>query len=152
MEASFEIKGLAELNKELKKLPEDFRNKSLNGATGGASRVIRDQAIQLVPEDTGNLRMAIRAQKKKSFSPWLAKYQVNINPRGKVTILTRGKKRRSSSTYYGRMVEEGTAKMPARPFMRTAFAFKKREAVETFQRILDKKIAFYNRKIQRLRR
>lgn len=150
MEASFEIKGLSELNKLLKDLPEDFRAKSLASAVGGASRLIRDEAKRLVPSDTGNLKGAIRAQKKKSPSKYIGKYQVNINPKGKVTILSRGKNRRSTSTYYGRMVEEGTSKMSPRPFMRTAFAFKKRDAVIEFQRILDKKIAFYQRKIERI--
>jgi HK97 gp10 family phage protein len=165
MDAKFEIKGLKELNKELKALPDDFRNKALAGAVGAASRVIRDTAITLVPTDTGNVKGAIRAQKKKSPSIWLSKYQVNVNPKGKVTILRtrRSKKDRkrgvaikrnnasSSSTYYAKFIEEGTAKMPARPFMRTAFALKKVEAVETFKRILDKKIRFYQRKIARLR-
>lgn len=151
MDANFEIKGLKELNKELKALPVDFRNKALAGAVGASSRVIRDQAKELVAEDTGNLKQAIRAQKKKSPSIWISKYQVNVNPRGKVTILTRGKKRRSTATYYAIFIEEGTSKMPAKPFMRVAFAFKKQEAVQTFRRILDKKVKFYQRKIERLR-
>ena len=151
MDANFKIKGLKELNKLLKSLPEDFRSKALAGAVGAASRVIRDKAIENVPIDSGNLKTAIRAQKKKSPSKWLGKYQVNINPKGKITVLGRGKKGRSTATYYGRMVEEGTSKQSAQPFMRTAFALKKQEAVRVFSVVLDKKIGFYQRKIKRLR-
>jgi HK97 gp10 family phage protein len=150
MEAKFEIKGLDALNKELKRLPEDFRTKALNGAVGTAARLLRDEAIKNVPVDTGNLRTAIRAQKKKSYSKYIGLYQVNINPKGKITVLTRGKGRRSTSTYYARMVENGTMKMTARPFMRPAFMGRRADAIRTFQKILDKKIGFYQRKIARL--
>lgn len=164
MEANFKIKGLDELNKELKRLPEDFRNKALAGAVGSASRILRDQAIAFAPSDTGNLKGAIRAQKKKSPSKYLGIYQVNVKKKGKVTILrtARGKKakakgeaikrgnRSTNSTYYARMVEEGTSKMAARPFMRTAFALKRQAAVAEFTKQLDKKIKFYQRKIARM--
>lgn len=152
MSFNFEINGLKELNKELKKLPEEFRVKSLAAAAGAAARVVRDEAKRLAPVDTGNLQGAIRVQKKKSPSKYLAKYQVNVKPKGKVTIITRGKKNRNNSTYYAQFIEEGTAKMPARPFMRTALAFKKREAVKKFRKVLDRKIALSNRKIARLSR
>ncbi len=150
MEAKFEIKGLDALNKELKKLPEDFRTKALNGAVGTAARLLRDEAIKNVPVDTGNLKTAIRAQKKKSHSKYIGLYKVNVNPKGKITVLTRGKGRRSTSTYYARMVEDGTMKMRPRPFMRPAFIGRRKDAIQTFQKILDKKIGFYQRKIARL--
>ena len=151
MDANFKIKGLKELNKELKSLPSDMRNKALAGATGAAARLIRDQAISNAPDDTGNLKGAIRSQKKKGRSKWVSKYQVNIKPKGKITILTRGKNRRSNSTYYARFIEDGTVKHPAAPFMRPAYQAKKEQAVQEFKRVLSKKIDFYNRKIKRLR-
>ena len=159
MEAKFEIKGLDALNKELKRLPEDFRTKALNGAVGTAARLLRDEAIKNVPVDTGNLRTAIRAQKKKSYSKYIGLYQVNINPKGKITVLTRGKGRRSTSTYYAKMIEDGhltrnktgpRRMVPAKPFMRSAFMMRRADAIRTFQKILDKKIGFYQRKIARL--
>lgn len=150
MDASFQIKGLDALNKELKRLPEDFRSKALNGAVGVAARLLRDEAIKNVPVDTGNLKTAIRSQKKKAHSKYIGLYQVNVNPKGKVTSLSRGKSRRSTSTYYHRFVEDGTVKQPARPYMRPAFMSKRAEAVKTFGRILDKKIGFYQRKIARI--
>lgn len=154
MDVKFEMKGLAGLNKELKRLPEDFRTKALNGATAASTRHLRDIAIRNAPSDTGNLKTAIKsgkAPKKEQFSKWTAIHKVTLK-KGRVTILTRGKKRRSTSGYYGRFVEEGTKKMPARPFMRPAFMQGRAESVRIFTKILDKKIAFYQRKIARLRK
>lgn len=150
MEFSFKINGLRELNKELKALPQDFRDRSLNNATLKATQVIRDEAVSLVPKDTENLARAIRSQKQKSGSSWISKYQVNINPRGKVTSITRGRNHRSNSTYYSKFLEEGTRKMSPRPFMRPAFDSKKEQAVRVFKEVLSKKISFYQRKLQRV--
>jgi HK97 gp10 family phage protein len=155
MDANFEIKGLKKLNQELKALPEDFRSKALNGAVATSTRLLRDHAIRFAPVDTGNLKGAIfsgKAPKKEQYSKWVAKYRVGVRKKGKVTILSRGKKRRSTSTYYARFLEDGTAKYGGDPFMRPAFHLGKHESVRTFKRILEKKIAFYNRKIQRLRK
>ena len=155
MDATFKIKGLDELNKELKKLPEDMRTKALNGALLASTKIMKERAISYVDVDTGNLRGAIkagRAPKKQQISKWNPKYKVSIKKKGKVTILTRGKKRRTSSTYYARYLEEGTSKMQPKPFMRPAFISTRASAVRTFSKILDKKIAFYNRKLQRLRK
>ena len=150
MDANFKIRGLNQLNKELKLLPEDLRNKALNGAVGAAARVLRDEAMRNVPVDTGNLKGAIRSQKKKTPSKYIGKHQVNIKPRGRVTILTRGRNRRSSSTYYAKFIEEGSSKTPARPFMRTAFAAKRGDSVKTFQKTLDRRIVLAQKRIKRL--
>lgn len=150
MDADFNIRGLKELNKELKSLPEDFRTKSLNGAVAASARVLRNEAIKNAPSDTGNLKTAIRAQKKRSKTKYIGLYQVNVKPKGKVTILTRGKKRRSNSTYYARFLEDGTKKMPPQPFMRPAFMSKREESVRTFRKVLDRKIRLSQKKIRNL--
>lgn len=155
MQFDYKIEGLKELNRELKALPEDMRNKALNGATGAAARVIRDEAIQNAPVDSGNLKSAIFsgiAPKGRRFSKWVSMYRVGIRKRGKITVLGRGKNKRSNSTYYARFLEDGTAKMSAQPFMRPAFDSKKEEAVRTFRTVLGKRVAFYQRKIARLRK
>lgn len=153
MNASMEIKGLKELNKELKKLPKDIRTKTLNFAVGKSARMLRDLAIQMVPVDTGNLKSAIvagLAPKRERVSQWESKYRVKVKPKGKITVLTRGKSRRSNSTYYARMVEEGTSKMPARPFMRPAFQLGRGMAVQMFSTNLNKRIIAANKKIGRI--
>ena len=157
MEAKFEMKGLKELNKELKRLPEDFRTKALNGATAAATRHLRDLAIAKAPSDTGNLKTAIKAfkaPKKEQYSKWVSIQKVGIK-KGKITILTRGKKRRTKSAYYALYIEEGGSKMKGdniQPFIRPAFLQGRAESIRIFTKILDKKIAFYQRKIARLRK
>ena len=151
MEAKFDIKGLKELNKELKKLPDDFRAKALNNSVLHAAKVPMQEAINLVPRDSGNLASAIRVSKRKTHSKWVSKYSVNIKSKGKITVLGRGKNKRSNSTYYARFLEDGTSKHPPAPFMRPAFERKKEEAVKVFAERLDKRITFFNNKIKRLR-
>jgi len=151
MDASFKINGLKELNIELKKLPDDFRNKSLNGATSAAARVPKNYAQSIVAVDTGTLKKAIRVKKMKSPSKYLSRYQVNINPKAKVVLGDSSKKKGINAKRYGNMVENGTVKMGARPFLRPAYAFKKEEAVEVFRKVLARKIALYKKKIASLR-
>jgi len=141
MEAKFEIKGLAALNKELKALPDDFRNKALQSATRAATKLLELEAKELAPKKTGNLAQSIVTKKVRSHSKWVGMYKVTINRRGK-----------RARAHYAHMVENGTVKQPAQPFMRPAFQSKKEEAVRTFRNILEKKIAFYQRKIERLRK
>ena len=141
MEAEFNIKGLAALNKELKRLPEDFSKKALAGAVGAAARLLRDAAKDNVPVNTGNLKSALRAKKKKTHSKYISNYAANIKSKGANGV----------PSYYGFIVENGSNKMPARPFMRTAFDENREQAVMVFNRILDKKIKFYQRKIERMK-
>ena len=148
MDASFKMLGLDKLNKELKKIPEEFRTKSLASSTRAASVVFVKKAKINVVKDSGSLESAIRTQKKKSPSKWLSKYQVNINPRRKKKALALGK----GSIYYGNMVENGTSKMAAQPFMRPAFASEKENSVRQFGKTLDKKITLSNKKLGRLRK
>jgi len=141
MDASFKIEGLDKLNKELKALPEDFRNKALQSTTRAATKLIQLEATELAPKKTGNLSQSIVTKKVRSHSKWVAMYKVTINRRGK-----------KAKAHYAHMVENGTVKQPAQPFMRPAYERKQKEAVEHFKMILAKKIAFYQRKIARLRK
>lgn len=164
MEAEFRIRGLSELNRELKRLPPDFRNKAQGNATLKAAQVLRDEVQLLAPKDTGNYAGAIRAQKKRSVSQFETRYQVNVNPRGKVTILgrkgvtsgryvhRRKSVRRNNSTYYGPFLEDGTSKMSPRPHFRPGFDNKKRAAVQEFAKVLNKRVRFYQRKLIRLKK
>lgn len=140
MEVNFEIKGLDKLNQELKLLPEDFRTKALNSAVRAAAVDPMLEAKLLVPKKSGNLASAIYVAKVKSASKWIGKYSVKIKKKGN-----------KGYAYYAHMVENGTSKMPAQPFMRVAFERRKQAAVIIFGNTLRKKIDFYNRKIQRLR-
>jgi HK97 gp10 family phage protein len=157
MDANFEIKGLKKLNQELKALPEDFRSKALNGAVAAATRPMRDDAIRLVSKSSGNLASAIfagKAPKKKQFSKWVSQWRVSIRKKGKIRVTSRGNGKTSywRNTTYAKYLEEGSSKSSGDSFMRVAFHIGKRTSVRTFKRILEKKIAFYNRKIQRLRK
>jgi len=138
-DVSFEIKGLKELNRELKQLPEDFRTKALNTAVRNMANVIKDQAVENAPKASGFLASSIKtkiAPKKSRFSKYISRYIV----------------RPSKNAYYAHMIEDGTVKQPAQPFMRPAFMAKKEAAVRKFREVLDRRIFLANRKIKSLQK
>ncbi|MEG3193749.1 HK97-gp10 family putative phage morphogenesis protein, partial [Lysobacter sp. D1-1-M9] len=61
------------------------------------------------------------------------------------------KYRTAGAVWYGRMVELGTSKMPARPFLRPALANKGMEAVNVFRAILLKRVEAAERKLSRMK-
>ena len=115
MEQSFKA-----MKKSLRKLPLQAKEKLLTGATRAAANVIRDEAKDHVPEDTGLLKRSIKTVKgkKKDNGLYEIKYHVAVKSKVKYTLL---KTKYTGSAYYARMIEYGTIKMIAQPFMRPAF-------------------------------
>jgi len=108
------------MKKSLKKLPLQAKEKLLTGATRAAANVIKDEAKDNVPVDTGLLKRSIKTVKgrKKDNGLYEIKYYVAVKSKVKYTQL---KTKYTGSAYYARMIEYGTIKMAAQPFMRPAF-------------------------------
>lgn len=141
------VTGLAETIKALRALPTAISGKSggpLRKALYQAAKVIRAEAIQLAPDDTGLL--------KKSIAMFRDRAPQNIGANEHYTIGVRKLRRKYADTqrnrgkgrvgksytlagaaYYARFLEFGTSKMAAHPFFRPAFEAKKVEAVRAFE-------------------
>jgi HK97 gp10 family phage protein len=115
MEQSFEA-----IKKTIKKLPIKAKEKLLTGATRAAANVIRDEAKQNVPIDTGLLKRSIKTVKgrPKYNGLYEIKYFVVVKPKIK---WVEDKTNQKGSAFYANMIEYGTIHMAAQPFMRPAF-------------------------------
>lgn len=111
----FRVEGLEELERTLRELPDKVEKKVVSQALRKGLKPIQKEAKNLAPVLSGQLKKAIkiRAGKRK-------KGQVSVN----VII---GDK--DFQNFYPKFIEYGTSKLPANPFMRTAYANKKAEAI-----------------------
>ena len=148
---SFKVEGLNELMNALKAYPQNLRRKACDPALKEITRRIRNDARAHAPKDTGELEKHIVAVPKtkglskhevaravivrksrkisaKSAFKSFVKVGKNGNLvfkgklKGKNVRKTGGGKRVRVSAYYAHMIEYGTKKMSARPFMRPATA------------------------------
>lgn len=141
---TIEVKGLKELSIALRALPRELASKGggpLRSAIFQAAKVIRDEAIRRAPERTGNLKRNIVAARMRKTKQGTQGYFVEVRRKKRKYAATKanvrtgkaGKSYDVREAYYGMMVELGTEKMPAQPFLRPAFESKKLEAVAKFR-------------------
>ena len=141
-----EVRGLSELGEALKNFPEVLGRKYLRKATFAAAGVIKEDAITRAPVHTGAMKEHIAVFRRKS-EPSEAHYAIGVKGikfNKKVKRVLRnlrkiaGVKRLNiaGDLYYWRFLEFGTAKMPARPFMRPAFEAQKMNAIDKFRESL----------------
>lgn len=120
----FEVKGLAELSKKLKELPLKVAKNALRASVNAGAEVIRKDAMNRVPVDTGKLKKSIyKKQIREKSNTFQQTFFVGAR---------NGKKYRATNkdAYYWRFLEFGTSKMPANPFLRPAFDSRKNDAVK----------------------
>ena len=131
---STEIKGLEGLIKTLNSLPDKLENKIIRAAVRKGANVVRDKARQNVPKDTGNLQKSIITSGAK-VSGKIA-FRVSLKQR---------KTKNSKDPYYGRFVEFGTSKMPAKPFMRPALDESENEVLDVVVNDIKSKLSEVNK-------
>ena len=164
---NFKVEGLSELMNALKAYPQNLRRKACEPALKEITRRIRNDARAHAPKDTGELEKHIVAVPKtkglskhevaravivrksrkisaKSAFKSFVKVGKNGNLvfkgklKGKNVRKTGGGKRVRVSAYYAHMVEYGTKKMSARPFLRPASKAVEARANEIFERYIEK--------------
>lgn len=164
---SFKVEGLNELMSQMQSYPEKLKKKALEPALVEITEQIKNKARALVPKDTGELEKHIVAVPKtkglskhevaravivrksrkisvKSAFKSFVKVGKNGNLvftgklKGKHVRKTTSQKRVRISAYYAHMVEYGTKKMSARPFMRPASKAVEARVSEIFERHIEK--------------
>lgn len=132
------VQGLAELHKALKQLPDNIARNVLRGAARAGGRAIQQEAKRRAPVDTGRLRRAIYLKQIREKS---GMYQQTLyvgvlmgkaHRTDKRTRRVNGQKVTETvdqDAWYGVLIEYGTSKMAARPFMRPAWETKKGDAL-----------------------
>ncbi len=141
-----EVQGLKELGAALRALPDRVAKNVARGAVAATAAVIRDEAKSRAPVYTGQVskghppagtlkRAIITKQIPEKSGPLKQTYYVHVRT-GKKYAKQGKKGNLSQDAFYWWMVEFGTAKMSAKPFMRPAFDAKKVAAVAAFERYL----------------
>jgi len=126
--------GLEPVLRKLENLGPALRKKSLRSAMSKAASTVRKAATAKAPRDTGAMSKNIRVQYASRTSKKVGGVAFRVGVRGGAqqqgaqVRYARSKKGRKStsavgsSTWYWRLVEFGTQKMAARPFMRPALS------------------------------
>jgi HK97 gp10 family phage protein len=114
MRMKFEVVGALDLAQTLRELGIEVTNKSIGPALRKAARPMVTAAKSLAPRDTGLLRRAIgvTVTRPKKGVPQVAL----IGARSK-----KGAPKSESRSFIGRLLEFGTVKMQARPWLRPAY-------------------------------
>jgi HK97 gp10 family phage protein len=145
--ATVNVTGLKELQEALKQLPVNIGKNVLRGATRAGAAVIRVEAKNKAPVYTGPMakghpppgtlkRSVYQKQIRELSSAVQQTFYVGV----RIGKDRKDNKGRSLDAYYWRFVEFGTAKMPARPFMRPAFEAKKMEALYAIKNYMAERI------------
>jgi len=137
MEQSFKA-----IKKKLKKLPLKAKEKLLTGAIRAGANTVRDEARQKAPVDTGLLKRSI--QTIKGNIKYNRLYEVKFFVVTKSKIKLRGLQK---SAFYAHMIEYGTIKMPAQPFMRPAFENADKKSIEAAHKYIHKKMEKFTRSL-----
>lgn len=141
-----QINGLSDLVQTLRNLPAEIASKNggpLARALAKGGRTIRDDAKRRAPvSDPPSVQVAARRARNtgqinkpgRLRDAIVSKRDRNPGARGRteavlVTVRRSGKK----GAYYAGMVEFGTVKMEAQPYMRPAFEENKKDVAEQFR-------------------
>ena len=135
---SVKVDGLSELGKRMKGLSEAVNNRIARAATAAGAVVLRNSAQQKVPVDTGNLKKNVIVKRLPKVESSLTSEHIVTVRKGKLTAKQKGSGLKDA--YYGQFVEFGTAKMPARSFLRKAYDEDKQKAVEAIKDRIEKRL------------
>jgi len=144
MASTVRVDGLKELRAALVDLGDRTGKRVLNRAVNSGARVIRDQARQNVPVDTGQLKASIVTAKRRARKG-TAVYVVALSSKRKKYADNKKNRRlgrageaykAEGAGYYGRFLEFGTSKMRPRKFMTPAFESRKRDALDAIKAAL----------------
>lgn len=117
-----------QLLQALKQFPINIQNNVLTGAVRAGCKPIVDEAKANVPKDTRNLEKSIGTVKRKTKDKSIARFSVTPRRGGK------------HDGFYAHMIEFGTSKMPAAPFMRPAFENQSDQSIKAAKEYIAKRI------------
>ena len=120
---STDLKGMKELRKSLKQFPQNIQRNVVNGAVRAGGKPLILRARELVPVDTFALEKSIKIKKMRS------KKGSTVTHYAVYTKL-----------YYAHIIEFGSSKAPAYPFMRPALEQEADKSIVFFKDYMQKRI------------
>jgi HK97 gp10 family phage protein len=135
------VQGLRELGFAMRELSSDIAGKVARQATAAGASVARKNIKARAPVDTGNLRAAV-VMKRERQTNLTEEYVVAVRKgkRRDVAAAKKGEGKLGKDAYYAHMVEFGTVKTPAQPFIRPGFEESAQPAVEAIAKRLKQRI------------
>jgi HK97 gp10 family phage protein len=146
------VTGLKEIERVLQRLPARLGEKVIRAALRAGAQVIRKDAQSKVPilkapdkrRKPGTVKKAITIKRSKQdkFGVYLGVKGLSKDDKH-VFKNNKGTKAANNpdDPFYWFFLEFGTAKMPAKPFLRPAFEARKFEALRKFEEYCKKRIA-----------
>ena len=150
MPVTVKVEGLRELGQAISQLGEDVRKRIAPAMTGAAAHLVKVDAIRRAPVsdapheiegvkiEPGNLKRNVIVAKQRK-TPLTAEHKVTVRAGAKAGYASR----------YGSMVEHGTVKMPARPWMRPALEQNIQAATEEMKKKGEQRLAAAVRKAKK---
>lgn len=127
---SMRLTGFKELAEQLKELGPRVARNSLRRAASAGATIIKDEARNLAPVDTDEMRrdIMVKRERENRDGGLMASYSVFVRS-GKKSRLAGKRRNVQRDSYYWRFVEFGTSKMAAQPFLVPAFDMRKEDAI-----------------------
>ncbi len=122
IETSFNIEGVDELKRQLKRLDTKVRTSIVRSGLREGAKVAKQAAEAKAPVDSGFLRDNIKIKTRKRGD--------------KITAIVGF----AEDAYYGRFIELGTKHMSAKPFLRPALDENQRQIVDAVKARMKKRI------------
>jgi len=131
------VSGINEILKKLKKLPIVMQKRVVTGAIRASAAAINKEAKLNVPKDEGDLKKSLSVIKRKTKDKNIIYFSVVP----KTKLLHKIQDAKGERHYnYGGLVEFGSSKMSARPYLRPAFESKGAEAISIAKAYMKKRI------------
>jgi HK97 gp10 family phage protein len=137
------IEGLKELDAAIRQMTDNVQGRLLRQAANAGAQVIRKEARAKAPKDTGLLRKNIVVgRSRRQSAKGKETYNVFLKKEKRTFADTKANRRKNrvgkkyevdGPAFYGKFIEMGTSKMPARPFLRPALEGKRGEAIAAFR-------------------
>lgn len=157
---SFEVQGLKELEQALLEIGQAASAKALFPALMSAGLPIQKEAKKLAPKATEPYYRYKKKRNSNNTDEESGSQKIQVQPGGLRKSIARKRLKESvlgnganiaiswrGSGFYGRFIEFGTSKYPAKPFLRPAFDAKKEEALTIFKQKLAENIEKQRQKI-----
>lgn len=143
----FELKGLDQMRKRLKQLPEKLQQKGLKSALGRAARVIRnaakDNALRVDDPETGrriadNIVQRVRSRHTRRTGDLMVSVGV-ATERGRIPSGNPDEGAKGNTPHW-HLVELGTERMQAQPFLRPAAESNAEAAFDAFASEVERQV------------